>query len=865
MDQAFNYRMNIAQQELGSNGLSYANIGNTNRLGEERYFNPHALPRGRDPKFKENLAFYISDGDLKRIGQSLGERVQDDDAARQKWLNIGLDGVDYLGIGSDKARPNFNTRGGDIYAPTLMTTALKVTCKLHAALFPPTGFTETRINGDASMEVEDQAMRMKEFNNYMLTDVMFEYKAEKKQQLWWTVNFGTTFSKIFIDPQKGRPVADYVRPEDIIIDPNASDLAQAERITHRFVLPKRVLEQKYETGIWKKGQLQTDDIYDSQLKQKIGDKIGVQPMPSDDDKRYQFEECMTYLDLPRFHHMNPDGGQSGRALPYIVVKGKESNEVVAIFRNWKEFDPLFRPLEHLAQHKYFTGFNVYGMGLIHMGLGLAKSETEIQNQLIKAAQLSNAPSLIQAAGLRQEKSRIDISPGSITSLQTFDNNINNAITQLQFKEPSGVLLQLKQMQADAINNMSIAREITPENLPSNTAATTTIGILSTMHTLEDSIIGDFYDSFRKEFSILNKIFADWLPDDQPYPFSVPGGQHTIAKSDFTDNIIVRPVMDPNVSAQSMQLIINDALVNLAKENPQLYDLREVQRRLLSSMKVSDIDKILKPEEEPQEPPQLDPLTENSFAILGKPIKAYKAQNQEAHIMVHKALIAQLQADEGTDHSATIAELEAHVREHESFAYMATMQAAMGGAEMPDDTSQIPPQYQDQIAINAAKAVQKQQEAAAKANPPPIDPNQVLMQELQVKQSQVEQKAQESQQDMQIQMQKMQADQAMQGQKAEMEAQRVMLEQQRLEMEKAKLEMEMQMNAQKAEMEMQSQQMKSEQEMQVAQMKNEVEMMKLQLEKEKADQATEVKAFDSTLRYEQSKGTINQNEGYDIQE
>ena len=354
MERQLRHTYDVAKKQMVRENVNFDGVG-MQAFGKERFFTPQRMPMGRDPRFKENLAFYLSDHELLKIGNELGDQIRDDDAARQKWLQINMSGIDQLGIGSDKSRPAGN-RGsaGDIYAPTLLTTGLRVTCKLHAALFPASGFVETKINGNASQELDDQAMRIKEFFNYMTTDVMTEYKADKKQQLWWTVNFGSTFTKVFNDPMKGKPVADYIRPEDIIIDQNASALSHAERVTHQFILSEREMHLKYMHKVWKHLTIQDDDIFTGQVQQKIGAKIGVQANPTDKDKRYVFEECMTYLDLHDFPHLDRQGYPSGRKLPYIVVKAKESNNVVAIYRNWTELDPLFRPIEYLAQHKYLS-------------------------------------------------------------------------------------------------------------------------------------------------------------------------------------------------------------------------------------------------------------------------------------------------------------------------------------------------------------------------------------------------------------------------------------------------------------------------------------------------------------------------------
>ena len=823
------------------------------QAGYERLFrdqNIYNIPANNqfasDPKFKHNLAFYLGDHELHRIGDQLSESIQADDDDRQKWIKIISDGVDYLGIGGEKGRSTYSPRNSDIYAPTLLNVAMKVTSKIHATMFPSNGFVEMEIVGVHNEEREDRAYRIKQFMNYATTDLMEEYKSDKKQEIWWMVLCGSVFTKVYDDVMRGRPYAPYIRPEDIIINAAASSMSDAERVSHRFVFSERQMQDKFRMKEWKQVHIEQEDNQQQSIKRKTDAKTGITPTASDTNKYYAFDECMCYLDLPGFEHQGKKGQPTGRPLPYLVIKDRNSNAIVGLFRNWNEQDDRFKPTPYLVQHKYFTGFNPYGFGLIHLALGLAKTETDIQQQLIKAAQLANAPSLLQASGLRMERSQIDIKPGSISPIQTFDNNINNAIMPLPFKEPSAVLMQLREVVSNAIDNISIAREITPENLPANPNTALMLGILSTMHILEDSVMNDLYDSFRKEFKLIYNIFGEWLPET-PYPFKVPGGEHVILKKDFQPDISLKPVLDPNVSSQTANLIINDTIKTLADSNPDLYDMKEVHKRILKAMKVDDIEHLMKPDEpEPQPPPFLDPVTENTYVMKGMPIEAYKDQDHKAHNFVHKDFVQKLSADESQDNSALIATTNSHIRMHDMFEYLNNMEA-QSNVEIPEDPTAIPQQIQAQIATKFAKAIQKAQKQELEANPPPPDAATVMMKEVEVKAEANQMRAQKDQQQNQVDMMKVQEESKREQMKMELDQRRMAIEEQNLQLETEKLQIqreEMQLKAQQEQAELQS--------------KTQIELAKIQAGQQQSNQEAESKAYDATLRFE--KGNTQTNEG-----
>lgn len=821
--------------------LNLPNNGMQNGLNPESTafgFNPQAQYEElfRDPaidqempympgqsNFRQNLAFKSDEGLLRRLGSHLSDAIDLDNKSRDKWLRIVSDGIDYLGMGGDKSKAS-----NDIYASTLLNVILNSTSELHSAIFQSGGFVETEIFGNPDPEKEDRAIRIKEFFHYMTTSVMKEYKSDKKQALFWMIMCGSVFSKIYIDPIKGKPCAPYIRPQDIIVDAGATSLEDAERVTHRFILSKRQVEEKFNSGAWKRVHLEPHDVSQDVIKVKTDEKSGVSSQSDDEQKIYCFDECICYWDMNNADSMyafaDPQSSYN-KPLPYVVIKDRNSDAIVAMYNNWNEYDPSCKSIQYLVHHKYFTGFDFWGLGIFHLALGLARLETEIQQEFVKGVKLANAPVLMQASGLRSERTQYDNKPGSIVTFQTFDNNINNAMQPIPFPQPNPVMLQFKQLISESINNIIASRQLKFSDIPANTSATTMMGIMSKMHTQEISLLNDLYDSFRLEFELLFNAFGEWLPNE-PYPFNVPGGQYVIMKQDFQPDIAIRPVLDPNVSSQTLKMMQSETVLSLATQAPQLYNLRNVHKHLLENMQVADIDSVLIPEPSEQMPPDLDPVSEFGFVMSNKPIQVYKHQDHQSHMTVHQYDLGKIMNDQTQDHGQQIGALQAHINSHMYYQTMMDVEARTG-IPFPDDPNQMPPEMKQQVTMMSAQAVlQKQQEEQAQ-NPPPPDPNEILARE-------VEQKAQHQEMQFQLDQQKIEREERMAQLKANIELERIELEKQRLIMEKEKFEREFQM----------------------AMEKEETERMRIQMEmqrdQEKYNLEAQSKAYDSTLRHDTTK-------------
>jgi hypothetical protein len=149
-------------------------------------------------------------------------------------------------------------------------------------------------------------------------------------------------------------------------------------------------------------------------------------------------------------------------------------------------------------------------------------------------------------------------------------------------------------------------------------------------------------------------------------------------------------------------------------------------------------------------------------LIGKPLKAFIYQDQDAHLMSHNSFLQDPMTQQIIAQSPIgqqiVAAMQAHIAEHFGFKYRQQIEQQMG-APIPylkDEDETIPEEYEIQLSRLVAQASQQllaqnqAQAAQAQAQQQLQDPIiQMQMQELQIKQQEVQRKAQKDQTDAQF--------------------------------------------------------------------------------------------------------------------
>jgi hypothetical protein len=147
-------------------------------------------------------------------------------------------------------------------------------------------------------------------------------------------------------------------------------------------------------------------------------------------------------------------------------------------------------------------------------------------------------------------------------------------------------------------------------------------------------------------------------------------------------------------------------MQLAQGAPQLYDLPYLHRQMLEVLGIQNAEKLVKLDED-QKP--RDPVSENMSVFIGKPVKAFIAQDHEAHITVHQTAmqdpkLAQIMG-QNPQAQAIMAAFSAHIQEHLAFNYRKQIEE-QAGVPYPAPDAEMDEETEVQVSRLAAAAAQQ---------------------------------------------------------------------------------------------------------------------------------------------------------------
>ncbi len=700
--------------------------------------------------FDANLAELMDDKELASLATDLIADFEKDMSDRKDWVQTYIDGLKLLGLKYEERTEPWQGACG-VFHPMLTESVVRFQSEAMMETFPAMGPVKTQIVGAIDKYREECAARVREDMNFQLTEVMTEYRSEHEKLLWALPIAGSAFKKVYYDPSKGRQVAMFIPAEDMVVPYGASNLEEAERVTHIMRKTENEIRRLQEAGFYVDVELgepthALDDI--EKQKAEEGGMSAIQ------DDRYRVLEMHVMLDLPGFEHTDKKGEPTGIALPYVVTIEKGTTTILAIRRNWYEDDSLHTKRQHFVHYQYIPGFGFYGYGLIHLIGGYAKSATMLIRQLVDAGTLSNLPGGLKSRGLRVKGDDTPIQPGEFRDVDVPSGSIRDNILPLPYKEPSQVLFALFNQIVSEGRAFASSGDMKVSDMSSQAPVGTTLAILERTLKVMSAVQARLHFAMKQEFKLLKVIIADYCPEE--YDYQPVDGSRRARREDY-DMVDVIPVSDPNAATMAQKVVQYQAVLQLAQTAPQLYDLPLLHRQMIEVLGIKNAAKLV-PIEDDAVP--IDPVQENQNLLNMQSVKAFVEQNHEAHIAVHMAAIQnpriQQMMQQNPMAQQILAAAMAHINEHIAFQMRLEIEQLMGTTLPPmekkgEESQQIPREQADQIAVMAAQAatqlLQRDQQAAAQAaaQQQMQDPVvQMQMQELQLRQQEVQLKAQKQQ-------------------------------------------------------------------------------------------------------------------------
>lgn len=701
----------IEIEDAGPAMLDGAEFTEMDDGGVEIDFEPQEdLPE--EAAFDANLALYMDDMDMNALGEMLLSGVEEDRQSRGDWEATMTEGIKLMGLKIEERTMPFKGACG-VYDPLMAEAVIRWQAVACGELLPANGPVKTQVIGVANEQLDAQASRVQQFMNLYLTELAPEFYEEFDQMLFWLPLVGSTFKKTYQDRLLGRPVSRFVLPDNFIASYGTTDLATSPRFCHITSMTRRNFRLAQLAKVYRDvdvGDPQDDGSEQTPIQAQVDGVQGVEP-GAEGTEEYKIYEVYADLNLSGFEN------DDGIPLPYIVTIEEGARKVLSIYRNYDEADPTFQRKDLFTHYKFMPGVGFYGLGYAHLLGNSAKTATSIRRQLIDAGTLNNFPGGLRVKGMRLDDNNIGIGPTEFREIDTGGLPIQNAIMTMPYKEPSQVSLQLLQETYEGARNLANTAEIAVGEGRQDAPVGTTVALMEAATRLQSATLKRCHRAFSRELKLIAGLFGKYLPDE-PYPFPVRGGMAAIMREDFSNNIDVIPVSDPNISSSAQRMMRAEALLRFATQQPDQHNLREAYRQMYVEMGVPDekIELLLAPER--AKPMPLDPLTENQNAIVGMPLIAGAYQDHDAHIAAH-APIAQ-------DNPA----LQAHINEHLALK-MRQQVEQMIGQPLPPPGMPMPPEMENQIAVMVAKAMQ-QLAPSYKPQPEVDQMAQVEMQKLQVR-------------------------------------------------------------------------------------------------------------------------------------
>tara|TARA_R110001583_G_scaffold182357_4_gene340142 strand:- start:3976 stop:6615 length:2640 start_codon:yes stop_codon:yes gene_type:complete len=713
------------------------------------------VPDDSGPEFSDNLAEFMEDESVERLSSELLSSYNADRNSRKDWEETYIKGLDQLGLKIENRTSPWDGACG-VTHPILAEAVVRFQSQAIGEIFPQGGPVRTKVVGKATPDRVKQAHRVEGYLNYLVTDVMGEYRSETERMLFSLPLAGSAFKKVYWDPNMGRPCAMFVPSEDMVVAYGTPSLSMAERVTQVMKRTVNEVRKMQFSGFYRDIELADPSPDPDDIQKKYDELTGESPS-YEFDNRYTLLEMHVDVDLEGFEDTF-EGEETGIGLPYVITIELGSGKVLSIRRNWFEDDPKKLRRQHFVHYEYVPGIGFYGLGLIHMIGGLAKSATSILRQLVDAGTLSNLPGGLKARGLRIRGDDTPISPGEFRDVDVPSGAIRDSITFLPYKEPSSVLYQLLMGIVEEGRRFASLTDLKISDMSNQAPVGTTLALLERSMKVMAAIQARLHDSMRGEFKILEGIVKDHTPHEYPYAMD---GEETMKSEDFDDRIDVLPVSDPNSATMSQRIMQYQAALQLAESAPNIYDIPQLHRQMLEVLGITDSDKIV-PVDDDVKPKE--PVEENMDLIRSQPIKAFMYQDHEAHIAVHQAASQDPKIQEllGTDPNAgsVQAAFSAHMAEHIAFAYRQQIEGHLG-TTLPHPDEELSEDEEVKLSALVSSAAQmllqnnqaevQQQEAQEQAQDPII---QMRQQELQMRQQESSAKIEENRARLQLDMLKM---------------------------------------------------------------------------------------------------------------
>jgi hypothetical protein len=709
-----------------------------------------------------NIVDEVDQDLLKTAISDLVEKIGNDKEAREKRDKQYEEGLRRTGLGDDAPGGAQFTGANKVVHPMLVEACVDFSARFMKEVFPPNGPVKSKILGEKDKSKVEKSQRKADFMNWQTTEQMVEFRGELEQLSTQLPLGGGQYMKFMWNPLHRRPCAEFIAIDDVYLPFAATNFYTAERKTHVQYITKFEYQRRVKSGMYIDVDLGIPEDPEFSKSTQANDKIeGRKDLSYNEDGLRTIFEVYTYLDFG-------DGPE-----PYILSIDKTTNLGLGLYRNWEPDDARQLELDWIVEFPFVPWRGAYPIGLTHMIGGLSGAATGALRALLDSAHIQNVPTLLKLKGGPGGQT-LNVQPTEVVEMEggALIDDVRKLAMPLPFNGPSPTLFQLLGFLVDAGKGVvqTSFEKLSDQN--PNQPVGTTMALIEQGMVVFSSIHSRLHGSMARCFKILHRINSAYLTVED---IEAQSAGLEIDPSDFDGPMDVIPVSDPAIFSETQRFAQTQAIMQRAQAMPQLYDARKVEEMFLRNMKVPE-NEVLNPKPGSED---MDPVSENVAAAMGRPIYVLPSQDHMAHLMTHIPFLkSPLFGSNPAIAKTFLYPIATHLRDHLLNYYLVEAHNAVDKAQREE---LIPEEAEDQVKVilEVQKFIEQQlgsfaqelaqlDQAAQQFKPqPPMPPDramEVAQLNAQVQGQALQQRMQVDQAKLQIEQQKMQSQQQLEASK-----------------------------------------------------------------------------------------------------
>lgn len=570
-----------------------------------------------------NIVEDVSASDLNGVVTDLLEKLERDKEARKKRDKLYEEGLRRTGLGDDAPGGAQFAGANKVVHPMLVEACVDFSARAMKELFPPSGPVKSKLVGNPDKQKVEKAERKAAFMNWQLTEQIEEFRGELEQLTTQLPLGGAQYLKVLRDTNRKRPSVEFVAIDDILLPFAATNFYTAERKTHVQFLTRASYAARVKSGMYIDADVSIPVDPEFSAASKANDAIeGRAPTSYNEDGLRKVFEVSVHLDIE----------DEGDMRPYILTIDETSQQALSLYRNWDLDDESCTALDWIVEFPFVPWRGAYPIGLTHMIGGLSGAATGALRALLDSAHIQNMPTLLKLKG-GPDGQTLNMQPTEVVEVDggSLVDDIRKLVMAVPFNGPSPVLYQLLGFLVDAGKGVvQTSFEKLSDGNP-NTPVGTTLALIEQGMVVFSSIHSRLHASMGRVLKIVHRLNASYLTEED---IKRQCGDMEVQPSDFDGPMDVIPVSDPQIFSETQRFAQTQAIMQRSAVMPQLYDQRKVEEMFLRSMKVQD--DILQPKIGDDD---LDPVSENVAAAMGRPIYVLPRQDHIAHLRAHMAFLS----------------------------------------------------------------------------------------------------------------------------------------------------------------------------------------------------------------------------------